>query len=55
MRTVPKFPKVDHENRPQISYGWKNTIGNWLNKSVPSGPMSKTSQKIVWVESIKIR
>ncbi len=42
---------------PVIGYTdvWKNTIGTWLNKSVPSGPMSKTSQKIVWVESIKIR
>lgn len=42
---------------PVIGYTnvWKNTIGTWLNKSVPSGPMSRTSQKIVWVESIKIR
>ena len=42
---------------PVIGYTetWKNTVGTWLNNSVKSGPMSMTSQKIVWVDFIKYK
>lgn len=31
---------------------WNNTVGTWLNNSVPSGPASKTTQKFIWTETI---
>ncbi len=42
---------------PVIGYTetWKNTVGTWLNNSVKSGPLSMTSQKIVWVDFIKYK
>ena len=42
---------------PVIGYTetWKNTVGTWLNNIVKSGPLSMTSQTIVWVNFIKYK
>lgn len=42
---------------PVIGYSrfWSNTIGQWLNSRVPTGPMSKTTQDFYWAETIDWR
>ena len=55
---VTNFSTLQSGTRPPvIGYTeiWKSTIGKWINNSVPTGAMSATNQKIVWIENIIIK